>query len=49
MSWIAIPSHGNGTYTYTWSGTDGLTGTAASVNKTYTSVGTKTASLVVTS
>jgi hypothetical protein len=49
MTWIAIPSYGNGTYTYTWSGTDGLTGTTPSITKTYTSTGTKTASLMVTS
>ncbi len=38
-----------GTYTYSWTGTDGLTGNTASVPKTYTSAGVKTASVTVTS
>lgn len=37
------------TYTYAWSGTDSLTGTTASINKTYTTTGTKDASVTVTS
>lgn len=35
--------------TYTWSGTDGLSGSTASVTKTYSTSGTKTGSVVVTS
>jgi len=48
-TWTASPSGGNGTYTYSWSGTDSLSGTTKSVAKTYTSIGTKTASVTVTS
>ena len=36
-------------YTYAWSGTDGLSGTTASVSKSYSIVGTKTGSVTVTS
>lgn len=49
MTWIAIPSNGNGTYTYSWSGVGDLTGTTGSVSIIYTTVGTKTASVRITS
>ncbi len=49
MTWIAIPANGNGTYTYTWSGSDGLMGTASSATHAYASTGIKTASIIVTS
>jgi len=49
VTWAATPSGGNGFYTYSWSGTDGLAGTAQSVAKTYLSAGTKTASVTITS
>lgn len=49
VTWIAIPSNGNGTYTYIWSGSDSLASTDASVTKTYTSPGTKNASIIVSS
>jgi len=42
-------SGGNGTYTYSWSGTDGLSGTTASVQKAYAASGTKTGSVTITS
>lgn len=35
-------------YAYSWSGTDGLSGSGTSVTKTYSSSGTKTASVTVT-
>ncbi len=41
---------GTGSYTYSaWSGTDGLTGSAPSTTKKYTTGGTKTAAITVTS
>ena len=49
ITWTAVPKGGTGAYTYSWSGTDSLTGTAISVKKTYgaTSAGSKTASVSV--
>lgn len=38
---------GSGAYTYAWSGTDSLSGSGTSVAKTYATVGTKTAQVVV--
>ncbi len=40
---------GNGSYTYSWSGTDALSGTGSSVNKIYNTAGTKSASVAITS
>lgn len=40
---------GTGIYTYSWTGSDGLTGTTQSVNKPYTTPGTKTAQVTITS
>jgi hypothetical protein len=42
-------SGGNGTYSYSWSGTDGLSGTGSSASKTYTTTGSKTASVTISS
>lgn len=49
LTWTATPSGGTGSYTYVWSGTDGLTGTASTVSKIYNTAGTKSASVTVTS
>ncbi len=50
MTWsVPVPTGGTGSYTYSWSGTDSLGGTTRTVNKTYTTTGTKNASVVVTS
>lgn len=49
FTWTATPNGGNGTYAYSWSGTDGLTGTAQSISKTYGTAGTKTATVTITS
>ena len=49
MSWSAPAQGGTGTYTYSWSGTDGLSGTSPAVSKTYTTVGTKNATVQVNS
>lgn len=43
-----IVSGGTGPYTYSWSGTDGLTGSTATVFKTYSTAGVKTATVLVT-
>jgi immune inhibitor A len=50
INWSATGvSGGNGNYTYSWSGTDGLFGNGSSVSKTYNSSGSKTATLTITS
>ena len=46
--WTVYPVGGNGTYTYTWSGTDGLSyGNAYQIQQRYTTPGTKTATVTV--
>jgi len=47
--WTANASGGTGTYTYNWSGTEGLTGNTKTVNKSYSTPGTKTGSVTITS
>ncbi|MFA6519923.1 MAG: CARDB domain-containing protein, partial [Candidatus Paceibacterota bacterium] len=42
-------SGGDGTYTYAWSGTDSLSGTTASVSKSYATSGAKSGSVVISS
>lgn len=46
-TWGANPTGGTGSYTYSWSGTDGLSGSTQNISKTYTTTGTKTASVTV--
>jgi len=49
VTWSIYDLEGNvGVTTYSWSGDENLSGTNNSVTKTYTSTGTKTASLAVT-
>jgi PKD domain/CARDB len=48
-TWTAVASGGVGSFTYAWDGTDGLTGTNASVSKLYSAGGIKTASVTITS
>ncbi|HEY0010610.1 MAG TPA: CARDB domain-containing protein [Candidatus Paceibacterota bacterium] len=48
-TWGASASGGNGSYTYSWNGTDSLSGSASSVSKSYATVGTKTGSVTITS
>ena len=48
-NWSASVSGGNGSYTYSWSGNDGLSGNTSSVQKSYFSVGNKSASVKVKS
>lgn len=49
VTWVGSAYGGNGSYNYTWSGTDGLSGYGSSVSKTYYSSGSKSASVTVTS
>jgi len=47
--WSSVVSGGTGSYTYSWSGTDSLSGASSSVSQTCSSAGTKNASVTVTS
>lgn len=49
VNWTRTLTGGNGSYTYSWSGTDGLTGSNQSTTGTYYSAGTKNATVTVTS
>ncbi|MBI4088659.1 hypothetical protein HY415_01035, partial [Candidatus Kaiserbacteria bacterium] len=44
-----VTTGGDGSYTYSWHGTDSLAGPGTSVTKKYAATGTKTASITVTS
>ena len=48
VTWTAIVSGGSGAYSYEWTGTDGLSGTSALIEKIYSTLGIKTASVTVT-
>lgn len=48
-TWTATVLGGGGPYTYSWSGTDGLSGSGSSINKTYNTAGTKSATVTLTS
>jgi len=48
-SWIATASGGNGTFTYSWSGTDALFGSGSTISKQYYYSGVKSAQVTVTS
>jgi hypothetical protein len=49
VQWIASASGGTGSYTYSWSGSDGLSGSSANVSRSYSSTGFKTGSVTVSS
>ncbi|MEK7120614.1 MAG: PKD domain-containing protein, partial [Patescibacteria group bacterium] len=49
VNWYSNISGGSGSYNYSWSGTDGLSGNSSSINRSYSSVGIKTATIYVTS
>jgi hypothetical protein len=49
VTWYATASGGNGYFTYSWTGSDGLVSNDMSVNKTYFSSGNKIANVTVTS
>lgn len=48
-TWNAVATGGNGNYSYTWTGSDGLTGSSNSLGKVYALSGYKTGSVTVTS
>lgn len=47
--WNAYPTGGTGSYTYSWSGTDNLSGSAQYITHIYSAEGQKTARVTVTS
>lgn len=49
MNWVATATGGSGAYTYSWSGTDSLSGNTSSVSKSYSTNGTKSGTVTVTS
>jgi hypothetical protein len=49
VNWYANTSGGNGSYVYSWSGTDGLSGSGTNVSKSYSYTGNKSAMITVTS
>lgn len=49
VTWLAEVTGGAAPYTYSWTGTDGLTGSQSSVIKYYTTSGTKSAIVTITS
>ncbi len=49
ITWTATATGGNGYFTYSWAGSDGLTGTDMIENKQYFTSGMKTAVVTVTS
>lgn len=48
VTWLASVSGGTSPYTYSWSGSDGLSGSGLSVSKSYGTVGSKTGTVNVT-
>lgn len=48
VTWSANVSGGTAPYSYSWSGTDSLSGTGSIASKTYSAAGTKSATLTVT-
>lgn len=49
ITWFASVIGGNGSYSYAWNGTEGLSGNTSSISKIYTTNGEKFATLSVTS
>lgn len=49
ITWTATGSGQHGPYLYSWTGTDGLSGDASSITQTYSTPGTKTASVRIRS
>ncbi len=49
LNWSVFASGGTGSYTYTWTGTNGLSGNSSSVSKSYSSTGTKIGTVIITS
>lgn len=48
-TWVSNVSGGVGSYSYSWSGTDGLTGAGPSISKVYYTSGSKSATMTVSS
>ncbi len=48
VTWSALVSGGNPPYSYSWGGTDGLSGGSLSIQKIYLTVGVKTGTVTVT-
>ena len=49
VTWAVEVTGGTGQYTYSWSGTDSLSGSNASVQKSYETTGSKNAAVLITS
>lgn len=49
VQWVAYAYGGNGSYNYSWTGTDGLNGYGSSVTRIYNNTGTKSATVNVIS
>lgn len=49
ISWSATASGGTGSYTYSWTGTDGLSGNSSYISKSYSSPGSKLGTVTITS
>jgi len=49
VQWVASASGGAGSYSYSWNGTDSLSGSGSIISRSYSSIGQKTATVVVTS
>ena len=49
VNWYARATGGNGVYTFTWTGDEGLSGFGSSILKNYYNPGTKYASVIITS
>jgi hypothetical protein len=49
VTWTSSASGGNGIYSYTWSGTDGLSGYGSNLSYTYYNPGTKVGNVTITS
>ncbi len=49
ITWTAAPLGGTGSYTYNWTGTDGLSGNRQTASKSYSTSGSKYATISVTS
>ncbi len=47
VQWSAYATGGNGAYSYSWTGTDGLVGSGQTISTTYYNVGTKSASVTI--
>lgn len=49
VTWVVSADNGIAPFSYNWSGTDGLSGSLSVIQRVYTSPGTKTATVIITS